>query len=295
MKSAACRVLVLLLWAGTRAEAQKTQRRPPARPLAPLVRADENEALAHAARWNLPALVAVGMSAEGEVPAAFLDPGLARASRMIVALANVDYASEKEFFKSRRIAPDRVPCFLLLDGHGNVLEVRPAEIEPALLVAAVRNARTLMKSIARELPKVLARAEDLAAGDEKEFLTLVRPWLERHYRGYPEAARLRELAVARGIARLAKLQRDDLDGLRAIARDYAHSPVEARAFLEIARRHESRGERDDSKRTLRFVLDELPWPENAEVHAEARAILARFRREEIRRREEAMEKSRGGK
>jgi hypothetical protein len=156
--------------------------------------------------------------------------------------------------------------------------------------------KTQYLKIREELPGILARAEALAAAaDEKGLLALARPWLARHARGFPELERLRALVVGPGKARLAAVPAGDpaevLRALEALGREYADSPVEALACVRMASVHADRtGNRDAAKALLARVLDELPWPENAEAHEQARAMLGRFRQEEIRRRLEELEK-----
>jgi hypothetical protein len=284
---------VLSLWlflagaAWAQVKIEKTKPKPrddrPPRALEPLIYESEDEALENAKKRNQPVIVAVAMTVEGDIPVLFSNAVVARASRASVALASTDYYPDNEFFKSRRIVKEQIPCFLLLDPYGNVLDTRPPNTDPNVLLAAARNVMTLMRSIEKEIPNIVAKAEALK--DEKALLDLVRPILSKHYRGYAGLERLHELVTQTGKARLS-----DPAGLEAAAKDYAHTPIEALALVAIAKAEDKKGNRDTAKTTLKKVMDELPWPENAEAHAQAKAILDEFRKEEIKRRLEEREK-----
>lgn len=265
-------------------------RRPSA--LKPVVCETPGEALEKAGPLGRGVLVAVGMAGESPLPPLFEAPEIARASRIAVALASVDFASEDDFFKGRAIRDDQVPGVLVLDAAGNLHEIHPPSVAPRILLASARNASRVSEARAAELARVAERAA--RGDDEKAVLDEVRPWLSRHYRGYPALARLHEIVGRFGRARLEAIPREDpaaaIETLEALSREYEHTPVEAAARVEIARLHDLAGRRDASRSACRAVLDRLPWPENAESHAKAREMLARFRKDEIRRRLGELEK-----
>lgn len=271
--------LILALFGQVKVEKGKPRPRDDrqARPLDPLLYESEDAALETARKRNQPVIVAVGMTSEGDIPALFTNAAVARASRASVALASSDYYPDNEFFKIRKITKDKVPCLLLLDPYGNVLDIRPPATDPNVLLAAARNVMVLMRSIEKEIPNMVAKAEGIK--DEQELLEFVRPILSKHYQGYPGLDRLRELVMQTGKPRLS-----DPAGLEGVSRDYAHTPIEALALVELARIEEKKGNRESAKSLLKKVIDELPWPENAEAHGQAQSILDEFRKEEIKRR-----------
>ncbi|HLF94386.1 MAG TPA: hypothetical protein VJB14_13065, partial [Planctomycetota bacterium] len=145
------------------------------------------------------------------------------------------------------------------------------------------------------LGKALLRAAELAAAQEETaLLELARPWLARHYRGFEEIDRLLELVETFGRARLESLPPLDSPGhaaaLEAIAAEYSDTPTQARASVSLAALRERRGEREAARAIYKQVIQDLPWPENADSLASARTALARFRQEDIRRRLEEIEK-----
>lgn len=267
----------------------------PSKALSPIFCDTLDAALESAGRRDLVVLLGVGLGADGDIPPLFREAPVARASRMIVSLASVDYFPDQEFFKSRNFPADKAPGIALLDAYGNILDLQPEKVDPAALVAAARNARKVALELREELAKAAPLAEKL--GESKEegpLLEFLRPWLSRHLRGYPETARFIELVAPRGNARirecLAGPATEAAARLEAIAREYAHSPVEASALVELARLHEKDGRRDPARRLLLKVVNELPWPENAAAHRDAKALLAAFRKDDIRRRLDEMEK-----
>jgi len=278
-------LLAASAWAQVKIEKTKPKPRDDRQPraLEPLIYETEEEALENAKKRNQPVIVAVAMTTEGDVPPLFTHAVVSRASRASVALFVTDFYPENEFFKSRRIVKEQIPCFLLLDPHGNVLDVRPPATDPNVLLAAARNVMTLMRSIEKEIPNIVAKAE--ATQDEKALLELVRPILSKHYRGYPGLERLHERVTKTGKSRLS-----DAGGLEAVAKEYAHTPIEALATVEMARAEEKKGNREAAKALLKKVVEDLPWPENAEAHAQAKAMLDEYRKEEIKRRLEEREK-----
>lgn len=264
----------------------KERNRKPSRPLDPLIHETAEAAIEMALKRNQAAVVAVGLVEEGDVPPLFRDAAMARASRATVALASVEYFSEDPFFKSRRITKEQVPCVLILDPHGNLLDLRTGTLDPQVILASARNVRTMMRNLLEELPKTIEKAKTLA--DEKAVLELLRPWLKRHLRGYPGLDTMLEIVVKFGTPRLAAAK--SLEDYGKIAADYADSPIEAAALLEMAKLHEKAGKREEAKTLLRRLIGDLPWPENAEIHAKGNAILQEYRREEIQRRREEEEK-----
>jgi len=268
----------------------------PAKGLQPLVADTLDQAIERAASRELPVLLAVGVAGQAGYPPVFLDPTVARASRSVLVLASAEFTTEDPFFKSRRFPEDQAPCFLILDGYGNVLSRLGEKSDSRILLATARSAGQQISQLKEELPKVLARARELsAAKDERAFLELARPWAARHLRGYPEVRALHELFDGFGKARLKQAAEAEpeeaLRTLEAMARDYEGSPPQALALVAAARLQEEKlKNRDEAKRLLKRVVDELPWPENAEANEQARAMLARFRQDDIRRRLEEIEK-----
>jgi hypothetical protein len=270
-------------------------RRAPERGLKPLASESLDLALERAGQRDEVVLLAVGMAPDGELPALFSSPAVARASRMVLSLASVDYSPDVEFLKSRKITEKDAPCILVLDPRGNIVDRQPERAEPAALVAAARSAKKVLEGIREGLAAAAPLAEDrAAAGDEKGLLEAVRPWLARHYRGYPEIDRFLELVAERGKARMETCRSappaEAIEKLGAVARDYADTPVQGEALCEIARLHNEAGRRDEAKKLLQQVVGDLPWPENAASHARANALLRAFRQDDIRRRTEEIDR-----
>lgn len=262
-----------------------------AKSLTPLLFSTIDEALANAAKRNHPVLLVVTNPGEPTPPALLKDPSVARASRMILSLVCSEFLSEEEFFKSRRLHLEKLPCHLILDPLGNVFDILPGDAESRIVLAGVRNANSSMTAFRSTLAEILPRAEERAsAGQEGELLSLARPYLKRHFRGYPEIDRLVELVNAAGRPRLEAAR--DIDTLTAIAREFEHTPIEAAALLAIANRHRESGNEAQAKALFQKILNDLPWPENADVHQQVRAVLGEYRRAEIKRRREEIERQR---
>lgn len=237
--------------------------------LQPRLQETPEAAIDYARRMNQMAVIAVGHDEAEDVPSVFRQPLVARASRAVVALASTPYASESEFFKSRKLTRESIPCLLIVDGYGNVLGMQPADVEPNVLLAAIRNAMTLSRNVAREIEIVAGRVEGT---EGRALLDLARPILSKHYRGYPGLDRILSAAVESGRARLAAAK--SVDELEAIAAEYAGTPIEALAIVRQATLCAS----VEAEKRVRRVLDDLPWPENREAHRLAVELLKELRK-----------------
>lgn len=292
--------LLWLLLAASSSWAQTGRERPPARGLEPLVSETIEDALERARKGGHTTVVAVGLGEGSSLPPLFRDPSVARASRAILSLVGVEYSPEDDFFRSHAIRPDKVPAFLLLDTHGNVLDRCPPDVTAPVLLATARNTQALSRSIEKEIPTVLEAARKLdEAGDEPGLLRLLRPWLERHYRGYAGLDQMLDLLLPRGQRRLEGCQGPDpaqsIGAYRTVAEEYAHSPIQAEAVWQIALLQDQGGDRAASRQTLQQILDDLPWPENDGVHARVRQQLQKYRRDEIEKRRKEMEQKKEDK
>lgn len=264
--------------------------------LTPRIHPSMDQALEEASRRGHAVIVGVELNEKDGEPILFQDLTIARASRAMVSLAVTDYDSDSGFLRARKVTRDRGPCVLVLDPYGNVMDIRPPDVPPALLLASARNAVAISKTIRLELPQIVARARECAAKqDDRGLLEAVRPWLAKHYTGYPELAEIIRIVTERGNARLAEINggstQDRVAALRALAQEFKDTPIEAHALVNVARiLYEQKGEPESVKKLLRHVMDELPWAENAAAHQEARGILAALRNEELQRRLKELEK-----
>lgn len=273
----------------------KGARKSPGTTLDPRVETDYETALTRARSREQALVIAVGIAGLNHAPEAFRSSPLARASRVNLCLISLD-ASAAASVAGRTVPADRIPCYAVADSLGNVTATFPVGTDPSTLLLAARNAQAIFKSIREEAPNILSRArERAAAGDEAGLLALARPWLVRRYRGNPDLDQVAAMAAQLGALRLEKAgsagsPEEIVAALRKLTQDFVGTPVEGVALLELARRLDREGKRDEARAVLKQITDTLSGPEHEETLRQTKAFQLQYRKEDVQRRLEEMER-----
>jgi hypothetical protein len=262
--------------------------------LQPRISENLQAALTDSRSRELPLLVAVGVGVPGTTPELFLNPAVARSSRLNLSLSVVS-GSDENILRTIGVLPEQAPCYAVLDSTGNLAGVHRPGVDPQIILGACRNAQAVMRSIQEEAPHILERARQRnQAGDLPGLLSVSRPWLARRYRGNESLDEVVRLVTDAGKDLLDRAllapSADRVAELKRVASDYVGTRLEGTALLELAKFHQKEGNVDEAKATLKQIVDTLVGPDNEETVRQARALLKDSRKEAIQRRLEEMER-----
>lgn len=185
-----------------------------------------------------PVLVYVRPPDEIDLPGCFRHPDIARASRDTAVFVRMPMKSSDPFLKEMNVRT--APAILILDTHGNPWKYVTSNLSQSTVAVTLRAASEEISRYVEWLDKSIEQGQAREGKDDRERGALFhyRKVAAEKRKGYEQIAaareKVRELSeglLRAALAQLATDEKEGLEALSAIARDFNGTSVGARAQL----------------------------------------------------------------